>query len=176
MKSSSHTASTCSHLIWNDGRSSGVSPAGNPSTLSFLSPGHAIFKLTYLSNHDYKHLYFESDAATVNEIMLKVSVLGPGASCAGLASAGWFSGLAACPPPLSPRTHTPQFSCPAPTRPKQDAPRFLPAPGNPDSSRAYLSFSGTIAFLPPIARSPWRPLAQTLRKQLLFEDTLLYPR
>lgn len=36
--------------------------------------GHAIFKLTYLSNHDYKHLYFESDAATVNEIVLKVSV------------------------------------------------------------------------------------------------------
>ncbi|KAI1232236.1 hypothetical protein IHE44_0007305 [Lamprotornis superbus] len=36
--------------------------------------GHAIFKLTYLSNHDYKHLYFESDAATVNEIVLKVSI------------------------------------------------------------------------------------------------------
>lgn len=35
--------------------------------------GHAIFKLTYLSNHDYKPLYFESDAATVNEIVLKVS-------------------------------------------------------------------------------------------------------
>ncbi|KAM9083710.1 target of rapamycin complex 2 subunit MAPKAP1 isoform 4-T5 [Megaptera novaeangliae] len=35
------------------------------------SPSHAIFKLTYLSNHDYKHLYFESDAATVNEIVLK---------------------------------------------------------------------------------------------------------
>lgn len=34
--------------------------------------GHAIFKLTYLSNHDYKALYFESDAATVNEIVLKV--------------------------------------------------------------------------------------------------------
>lgn len=34
--------------------------------------GHAIFKLTYLSNHDYKPLYFESDAATVNEIVLKV--------------------------------------------------------------------------------------------------------
>lgn len=41
--------------------------------LSFLIlTGHAIFKLTYLSNHDYKHLYFESDAATVNEIVLKV--------------------------------------------------------------------------------------------------------
>jgi hypothetical protein len=39
-----------------------------------LSLGHAIFKLTYLSNHDYKHLYFESDAATVNEIVLKVSI------------------------------------------------------------------------------------------------------
>lgn len=35
--------------------------------------GHAIFKLTYLSNHDYKPLYFESDAATINEIVLKVS-------------------------------------------------------------------------------------------------------
>ncbi|KAJ0044162.1 hypothetical protein NL108_009265, partial [Boleophthalmus pectinirostris] len=35
------------------------------------SPSHAIFKLTYLSNHDYKPLYFESDAATVNEIVLK---------------------------------------------------------------------------------------------------------
>ncbi|XP_005881552.1 PREDICTED: target of rapamycin complex 2 subunit MAPKAP1 isoform X3 [Myotis brandtii] len=39
------------------------------------SPSHAIFKLTYLSNHDYKHLYFESDAATVNEIMLKVNYI-----------------------------------------------------------------------------------------------------
>ncbi len=38
--------------------------------------GHAIFKLTYLSNHDYKPLYFESDAATVNEIVLKVSLTG----------------------------------------------------------------------------------------------------
>ena len=37
--------------------------------------GHAIFKITYLSNHDYKPLYFESDAATVNEIVLKVSFL-----------------------------------------------------------------------------------------------------
>lgn len=37
--------------------------------------GHAIFKLTYLSNHDYKPLYFESDAATVNEIVLKVSLI-----------------------------------------------------------------------------------------------------
>lgn len=35
--------------------------------------GHAIFKITYHSNHDYKALYFESDAATVNEIVLKVS-------------------------------------------------------------------------------------------------------
>lgn len=64
----------------------------------FLSLGHAIFKLTYLSNHDYKHLYFESDAATINEIVLKVSVLGPGARCAGPASTR-FSGLAAAPPP-----------------------------------------------------------------------------
>ncbi|KAJ8792539.1 hypothetical protein J1605_019758 [Eschrichtius robustus] len=38
-------------------------------------PRHAIFKLTYLSNHDYKHLYFESDAATVNEIVLKVNYI-----------------------------------------------------------------------------------------------------
>ncbi|XP_053551614.1 target of rapamycin complex 2 subunit MAPKAP1 [Bombina bombina] len=39
------------------------------------SPSHAMFKLTYLSNHDYKHLYFESDAATVNEIVLKVNYI-----------------------------------------------------------------------------------------------------
>uniref|UniRef100_A0A8D0G429 Target of rapamycin complex 2 subunit MAPKAP1 n=1 Tax=Sphenodon punctatus TaxID=8508 RepID=A0A8D0G429_SPHPU len=39
------------------------------------SPSHAIFKLTYLSNHDYKHLYFESDAATINEIVLKVNYI-----------------------------------------------------------------------------------------------------
>lgn len=50
-------------------------PPQAPSPAFPLSPGHAIFKLTYLSNHDYKHLYFESDSATVNEIMLKVSVL-----------------------------------------------------------------------------------------------------
>ena len=41
-------------------------------TYSLRLAGHAIFKLTYLSNHDYKPLYFESDAATVNEIVLKV--------------------------------------------------------------------------------------------------------
>uniref|UniRef100_A0A8C7DF48 Target of rapamycin complex 2 subunit MAPKAP1 n=1 Tax=Oncorhynchus kisutch TaxID=8019 RepID=A0A8C7DF48_ONCKI len=46
------------------------------------SPSHAIFKLTYLSNHDYKPLYFECDAATVNEIVLKVSNReGPCAFC-----------------------------------------------------------------------------------------------
>uniref|UniRef100_A0A673K4H2 Target of rapamycin complex 2 subunit MAPKAP1 n=1 Tax=Sinocyclocheilus rhinocerous TaxID=307959 RepID=A0A673K4H2_9TELE len=39
------------------------------------SPSHAVFKLTYLSNHDYKALYFESDAATVNEIVLKVNYI-----------------------------------------------------------------------------------------------------
>ncbi|XP_056313252.1 target of rapamycin complex 2 subunit MAPKAP1 isoform X2 [Danio aesculapii] len=39
------------------------------------SPNHAIFKLTYLSNHDYKALYFECDAATVNEIVLKVNYI-----------------------------------------------------------------------------------------------------
>ncbi|XP_075885498.1 target of rapamycin complex 2 subunit MAPKAP1 isoform X3 [Nelusetta ayraudi] len=39
------------------------------------SPSYAIFKLTYLSNHDYKPLYFESDAATVNEIVLKVNYI-----------------------------------------------------------------------------------------------------
>uniref|UniRef100_A0A674P9A5 Target of rapamycin complex 2 subunit MAPKAP1 n=1 Tax=Takifugu rubripes TaxID=31033 RepID=A0A674P9A5_TAKRU len=39
------------------------------------SPSHAIFKLTYLSNHDYKPLYFESDAATINEIVLKVNYI-----------------------------------------------------------------------------------------------------
>lgn len=43
----------------------------------FLSLGHAVFKLTYLSSHDYKHLYFESDAATVSEIVLKVSSVWP---------------------------------------------------------------------------------------------------
>lgn len=37
--------------------------------------GSAIFKLTYMSNHDFKPLYFESDAATVNEIVLKVGLL-----------------------------------------------------------------------------------------------------
>ncbi|XP_007650124.1 target of rapamycin complex 2 subunit MAPKAP1 isoform X3 [Cricetulus griseus] len=37
--------------------------------------GHAVFKLTYLSGHDYKHLYFESDAATVSEIVLKVNYI-----------------------------------------------------------------------------------------------------
>lgn len=74
-ESSRHAASTCSRLDWSD-RVCGAFPTANTSTPLFLSPGHAIFKLTYLSNHDYKHLYFESDAATVNEIMLKVSVLG----------------------------------------------------------------------------------------------------
>lgn len=44
---------------------------------SFCLVGHAIFKLMYLSNHDYKPLYFESDAATVNEIVLKVSSAAP---------------------------------------------------------------------------------------------------
>ncbi|XP_028640912.1 target of rapamycin complex 2 subunit MAPKAP1 isoform X2 [Grammomys surdaster] len=39
------------------------------------SPSHAVFKLTYLSSHDYKHLYFESDAATVSEIVLKVNYI-----------------------------------------------------------------------------------------------------
>uniref|UniRef100_A0A3B5ME96 Target of rapamycin complex 2 subunit MAPKAP1 n=1 Tax=Xiphophorus couchianus TaxID=32473 RepID=A0A3B5ME96_9TELE len=39
------------------------------------SPSHAIFKITYHSNHDYKALYFESDAATVNEIVLKVNYI-----------------------------------------------------------------------------------------------------
>lgn len=41
--------------------------------LLLVLSGHAIFKLIYLSNHDYKALYFESDAATVNEIVLKVT-------------------------------------------------------------------------------------------------------
>uniref|UniRef100_A0A3Q2Z0F1 Target of rapamycin complex 2 subunit MAPKAP1 n=1 Tax=Hippocampus comes TaxID=109280 RepID=A0A3Q2Z0F1_HIPCM len=39
------------------------------------SPNHAIFKITYMSNHDYKPLYFESDSATVNEIVLKVNYI-----------------------------------------------------------------------------------------------------
>lgn len=61
----------------------GASPQHCPLSLS-PHPGHAIFKLTYLSNHDYKHLYFESDAATINEIVLKVSVLlSPGSGVGG---------------------------------------------------------------------------------------------
>nr|XP_036864058.1 target of rapamycin complex 2 subunit MAPKAP1-like isoform X2 [Manis javanica] len=52
----------------------GASPQHCPLSLS-PHPGHAIFKLTYLSNHDYKHLYFESDAATINEIVLKVNYI-----------------------------------------------------------------------------------------------------
>lgn len=51
-----------------------------------LSPGHAVFKLTYLSGHDYKHLYFESDAATVSEIVLKVSPVWP-------LTQGWDGGV-----------------------------------------------------------------------------------
>ncbi|KAK2818755.1 hypothetical protein Q5P01_024316 [Channa striata] len=39
------------------------------------SPNHAIFKITHLSNHDFKALYFESDAVTVNEIVLKVNYI-----------------------------------------------------------------------------------------------------
>ncbi|XP_061655664.1 target of rapamycin complex 2 subunit MAPKAP1 isoform X2 [Phyllopteryx taeniolatus] len=39
------------------------------------SPSHAIFKITYLSNHDYKPLYFESDSTTVSEIVLKVNYI-----------------------------------------------------------------------------------------------------
>ncbi|XP_059849871.1 target of rapamycin complex 2 subunit MAPKAP1 isoform X4 [Hypanus sabinus] len=39
------------------------------------SPSHAIFKLTYLSNHDHKHLYFEADTNTVNEIVLKINYI-----------------------------------------------------------------------------------------------------
>lgn len=46
----------------------------NKHRFPLLLPGYAIFKLTYLSNHDYKPLYFESDASTVNEIVLKVSL------------------------------------------------------------------------------------------------------
>ncbi|XP_032128480.1 target of rapamycin complex 2 subunit MAPKAP1-like [Sapajus apella] len=53
------------------------------------SPSHAIFKLTYLSNHDYKHLYFESDAATINEIVLKVNYILE--SQAGTARADYFA-------------------------------------------------------------------------------------
>ncbi|XP_077441791.1 target of rapamycin complex 2 subunit MAPKAP1 isoform X3 [Vanacampus margaritifer] len=36
---------------------------------------HAIFKITYLSNNDYKPLYFESDSTTVSEIVLKVNYI-----------------------------------------------------------------------------------------------------
>lgn len=53
-----------------------------------LPPGHAVFKLTYLSSHDYKHLYFESDAATVSEIVLKVSPMWP-------LTQGWEDGVLA---------------------------------------------------------------------------------
>lgn len=121
-----------------------------------LSPGHAIFKLTYLSNHDYKHLYFESDAATINEIVLKVSVLSPGAGCAGPASTR-FPGLAAATPPGTaqgsgarvaeeepPAEHPPgshaagQLLC-AHQQSRTPAASSQP-PGNPDSLRMYLSF------------------------------------
>ncbi|KAA8578826.1 hypothetical protein FQN60_003435 [Etheostoma spectabile] len=48
---------------------------GSPLGSIWCYTDHAIFKLTYLSNHDYKPLYFESDAATVNEIVLKVNYI-----------------------------------------------------------------------------------------------------
>ncbi|XP_073080592.1 target of rapamycin complex 2 subunit MAPKAP1 isoform X3 [Manis javanica] len=60
------------------------------------SPSHAIFKLTYLSNHDYKHLYFESDAATINEIVLKPSL---GTFCV----PGWCLGSCSDRPNLCPQ-------------------------------------------------------------------------
>lgn len=79
-------------------------PQGNPPSLC-LPPGHAIFKLTYLSNHDYKHLYFESDAATVNEIVLKVSaLLSPGTRCTGRLCLGPGLGPPPTPPPPQPWT------------------------------------------------------------------------
>lgn len=147
------TASTCSRLNWNaKGRTCRGLPKGNspepPQCCLFslcLSPGHAIFKLTYLSNHDYKHLYFESDAATVNEIVLKVSApprarpqsLGlaaaassrhwtrlPGPVCR--AGAAFWSPRWGAPIPRA----TPQVSCPSPDSAK---------PGPPSASSHPLS-------------------------------------
>lgn len=150
-------------------------PTRTPSTRPFLSlsPGHAIFKLTYLSNHDYKHLYFESDAATINEIVLKVSVLGPGASCAGPASTR-FSGLAAAPPPSTaqgsgarvaeeeptgegPRPESHHGSAALHPPAKQDPLR--PPPGSPVILILCIfiyPFLCPISFLPSIVRSPLR--------------------
>lgn len=76
-----------------------------------LSPGHAVFKLTYLSSHDYKHLYFESDAATVSEIVLKVSPVWP-------LTQGWEGGV---PPGLVSGPATPALA-------KARLSSFLPAP------------------------------------------------
>nr|XP_036864057.1 uncharacterized protein LOC118970456 isoform X1 [Manis javanica] len=73
----------------------GASPQHCPLSLS-PHPGHAIFKLTYLSNHDYKHLYFESDAATINEIVLKPSL---GTFCV----PGWCLGSCSDRPNLCPQ-------------------------------------------------------------------------
>uniref|UniRef100_UPI00358E9735 target of rapamycin complex 2 subunit MAPKAP1 isoform X1 n=1 Tax=Myxine glutinosa TaxID=7769 RepID=UPI00358E9735 len=39
------------------------------------SPDHAVFKLAYLNNHDFKHQYFEADSAIVNEIVSKIKAL-----------------------------------------------------------------------------------------------------
>lgn len=141
-----------SRLSWNDTRGIGGGRAmGNPRsalpTAFSLSPGHAIFKLTYLSNHDYKHLYFESDAATVNEIVLKVSAPprpAPGVGCAGrLLPAGSPALLApdeALGPALWKRSPAGEHLLPEPQRrsaalprlqPKRGPLRLLPAPHSP---------------------------------------------
>lgn len=159
-----------------------------------LSPGHAIFKLTYLSNHDYKHLYFESDAATINEIVLKVSVLSPGAGCAGPASTR-FPGLAAAPPPGTaqgsgarvaeeeppaehpPGSHAPQVSCSAPT---SKAGPLRPPPSPPVIWILCVCIYPFFMphFFPSIrCREPLEaPGIDAEEILVLFEDTLMYSR
>ncbi|XP_061406668.1 target of rapamycin complex 2 subunit MAPKAP1 isoform X1 [Lethenteron reissneri] len=39
------------------------------------APAHAMFKLVYLNNHDYKHQFFQADASTINEIVLKINYI-----------------------------------------------------------------------------------------------------
>lgn len=100
------------------------------------SPSHAVFKLTYLSSHDYKHLYFESDAATVSEIVLKVSSVHSDPRVG-----VWVS--------LGPGLHLP-------------LPKQLSSPHRPSSSLLF-SFMHHL-FSPTTVRSPSR-LRSQLRRQ-----------
>lgn len=110
-----------------------------------LSPGHAVFKLTYLSSHDYKHLYFESDAATVSEIVLKVSPVWP-------LTQGWEGGV---PPGLvSGQGHTSL---------SQSQTLQLPSsPQRPGSSSGFFTFHAPLIF-PATVRSPLRLRSQPRR-------------